>query len=80
MRYKLQCKSCGATCWVRGSFDGDVNAVELDEKSEREWEGGNRSMEQSLYHPPCPHNDYDVIDEDCNDDPPGFEGGFSSNH
>ena len=54
MKYLLKCLTCGATCWVHGAYEADVNALSLDEGREREWE------------PPsdCPHEEFEVIDEE----------------
>jgi hypothetical protein len=53
MEYKLKCR-CGATCWVRGSYDPETNATELDEKATREWEGGDTE---------CDHQEDEIIAE-----------------
>jgi hypothetical protein len=58
MKYKLKCNSCGATCWVRGSFDcPETGAVDLNEANPRDWEPESA----------CDHDDYDIIDSETVD-------------
>ncbi len=55
MRYKLKCKECGATCWVGGEYEPDVNALNLDDSVVYEWEPESD----------CKHEDFDVVDSEA---------------
>lgn len=37
MRYRLACKICSCTIWIRGSYDPSTNATELDD-FDRGWD------------------------------------------
>lgn len=60
MRYKLKCKECPATCWVRGSFESDTNALELDDSRAYEWDPEASSA--------CKHEDFDIVDGEADDE------------
>jgi hypothetical protein len=62
MRYKLQCKACGATCWVNGDYEPDTNAVNLDDSHVYEWEPESN----------CDHEDFDSVDSEPRDDDDEF--------
>ncbi len=63
-RYKLKCNRCGATCWMRGQYEGDTNATILDDRSleEAEWEGGAEDKAAT-----CEHSDFDFVDQEWDD-------------
>lgn len=69
MKHKLLCHECGATCWVRGDYEDDTNALNLDETREREWEIHGHVLEPGFW---CEHEDPSVVDSDCDDDAEDF--------
>ncbi len=64
MRFKLKCK-CGATCWVSGQDEPDVNAVSLDDNVEWAWEPNMVALaaEWSAANP-CQHDDFEIVDQE----------------
>lgn len=52
MKYKLVC-TCGAYCWVKGTYEHDTNATELDGSKVYEWECGD---------PNCIHENNEITD------------------
>jgi len=54
MKYRVKCKVCDCSIWIRGDYDPSVNALELDDY-DRNWDEA------------CEHiqaGDYEIDDED----------------
>lgn len=60
MRYKLRCRHCGATQWVRGEDDPETNSFAHVDPVTDEWDGDS---------PDCDHPDteWEVIDQEHDD-------------
>lgn len=58
MKYRIQCKQCECSIWVRGSHDPSVNATELDDNDAR-WLEACEHIQQG---------DYEILDEEPMDD------------
>lgn len=60
MRFEVKCtdKACGLVVWIRGSYDPETNAVELDDEDDRWAEA-------------CAHiavGDYEIGDSEAEED------------
>lgn len=58
MRYHLRCV-CNAETYVRGDYESDTNATNLDDSKVWEWEGGE---------PDCLHDDFEIVGCENEDD------------
>jgi hypothetical protein len=55
MIFKVQCKQCGCSFWVRGSYESDTNATELND-NDRHWDDACEHIKET--------GDYDITDSE----------------
>ena len=58
MKYKVRCPVCREEIWVRGSYDPDTNALELDD-NDRNWNDACEHIRETSV--------YDVVDAEEDD-------------